>query len=747
MRNSLRFAMLLAVLVACERPRPATLYTLGKAAGTNDGAKGPLLSSIETRIDPSVLVPNQRVKIDLHVPGKTIVLDLEPMSPRSLALREGQHAWAARLSGIDSGFFLRIGDFVEGRVQRGERIYRIRSMTPSTGVLETFDAQQFQEAPDDGVVESAASELDAGVPSNSSCQDPPERIDVMVLYTSAARDAAGGEQAIKDEIDFAIAEANQANLDSGVAHLLYAIYRGEVPGGYVEDPEGVDPALLFKQLKFVDGELDAIHGLRSSEGADLASLIFERGNLGIYSPCGYGDQVESASAATKQLAFSVVRRWCVANVLNLAHETGHNIGANHDRANATSNLNYNFGHIQPHPTTPGVAPWRTIMAYDTPCRDDAGSYTCVRVARFSNPGLDLAGDPTGVATTKPEPEHNVKAFASNHEAVSRYHCGSEVGANVWMKDLWEDEGREPDPMTAGQPMWKSPYVWVRQNEDPELEHEYDHENPVQGQTNYVYVKLLNTGAQSESSSLELYFAHASTNLNDPASWTLIDSQARTVAPDADDVAMFEWSSIDSSGHYCLLARWNIDEKPLEFTSLDAAVRADNDLVWRNVNVIDLGGSPQSSAVFAMAGDGRSRETYLLITTQPMSLRAIDWAQMVRGAIEVDPARLDRSKLRVLGLRQTVNGKFEFVLGDEPKMIGPFLLRPGETTEVRLATMADPSTVKNESARLVNPAHYDITVMQISADGAAQAPNPSALFERQGLVIGGVSYTLRLPAGR
>jgi hypothetical protein len=348
----------------------------------------------------------------------------------------------------------------------------------------------------------------------------------------------------------------------------------------------------------------------------------------------------------------------------------------------------------------------------------------------------------------------VKALELNAEGVSRYLCLQRgEDPNVWMKDLWQDEGREPDdPATEGEPMWKSPYIWVRRTEDEilgkeyaHLEHEHEHEDPQEGQTNYVYVKLHNTGGTKESAKLELYFAGPSTNLDHPASWTLIGSKPRTIEPGV-DVAKFEWSNIPGSGHYCLLARWNIDGGPLAFTSLGDAVRADNDLIWRNVNVIELGASLQTESVFAMAGDEQSDETYLLITTKPISRRKLDREQLVGASIEVVPTRLNRGELRVEGLTQRGRREFEFVLGNNAKLIGPFMLRRGETTRVKLTTIADPGAVKKRGEQLANPAHYDITVMQIRPAGAKFFENPSELFERA-LVIGGVSYTLRVPAGR
>ena len=53
-------------------------------------------------------------------------------------------------------------------------------------------------------------------------------IDVAVVYTRAARDAAGGAAAIEAEIDLLIAETNQAYAASGVRHRVALVERSEV---------------------------------------------------------------------------------------------------------------------------------------------------------------------------------------------------------------------------------------------------------------------------------------------------------------------------------------------------------------------------------------------------------------------------------------------------------------------------------------------------------------------------------------
>jgi hypothetical protein len=211
------------------------------------------------------------------------------------------------------------------------------------------------------------------------------------------------------------------------------------------------------------------------------------------------------------------------------------MGAQHDDANVSGvTLLYNRGHIQPEPSMTTVSPWRTVMSYGNPCATIAGE-SCTRLPYFSNPDVDYFTDATGGTET----EDNMRVFENNDGEVSRYRClrDGTSGPNVWMKDRWEDQGNEPDPATAGKAMWQSPYIWIRRTEDTTLDHEHEHENPLLGITNYMYVKLHNTGNMSESSNLELYYASASTNLNNPGNLSAAVS-LRTVAEGANQVCWF-----------------------------------------------------------------------------------------------------------------------------------------------------------------------------------------------------------------
>lgn len=735
--------ILLCVLASCADRKHPALFELEELKDTDDG-RSALVSSAEARINAEILKPGESVRAGIPFPEGVSNIVLEPISPEDLALPKGQAAWRGQFDDGGDAFVMLIrGEFVEAQFERGARVYRLRSIDAKRGRYEVFDAPRFREAPNDGVV-SDRERLAGDEQPDSACEDPANRIDTMVLYTPAARDAAGSVLAVENEIAFAVGRTNLANANSNVSHRINLIHTGVV--SYTEPAGGVDSNALLGDLRATaDGVLDSIHGLRDGQKADLVSLIYEVDD-GDW--CGWGYNTETADAdTTDDDGFSVVQRSCAGGYLSFAHETGHNIGAKHDRANASGTLDFNFGHIQPQPSTDGVAAWRTVMAYNSPCKDSADEGTCSRIAYFSNPDVSFSGDPTGVALTAAEPEHNVQVFVQNDGEVSRYRCLRSAGdANVWMKDRWEDQGGEPDPATAGKSMWQSPYIWVRLSEDTALEHEHEHDNPTLGQTNHVYVKIHNDGGASQSGNLELYFASASTNLNDPANWSSIGSQAQTLSPSV-NVFGFEWNDLPGTGHYCLLARWNEDGTPLAFTDLNASVRNDNDLVWRNVYIVNLGGDPQTDNAFQMAGDRRAIETYLFIETKPMSRRNIPWPDLARAELIVGENVLNENALVSEGLNRANDRLFEVPLAGAGKILGPFKLEPGEETKIILRVTANDSAVKETSAQLANRADFEVTASQVRPDALPLLKeDPTAAFNKEGLVIGGVTFTLRVPPG-
>ena len=208
-------------------------------------------------------------------------------------------------------------------------------------------------------------------------------IDVAIVYTPAAREAAGGTPEIEAEIDLKIAETNQAYAESGVRHRMALVARSEVP--YTETGNSFIDLRRLRNPS--DGYMDEAHALREASGADLVHLLFSEGSVGGVADLGG--------------AFGLTCQRCGG--WTFAHETGHNLGLQHDRYQMDQQAGRATGHPaygyvnqrafdESAPTTSG---WRTIMSYPTQCSD--AHKCCTGLLRFSNPRQTWLGDPLGVA--------------------------------------------------------------------------------------------------------------------------------------------------------------------------------------------------------------------------------------------------------------------------------------------------------------------------------------------------------------
>lgn len=88
--------------------------------------------------------------------------------------------------------------------------------------------------------------------------------------------------------------------------------------------------------------------------------------------------------------------------------------------------------------------------------------------------------------------------------------------DLYIKDNVEDMGFEPNTTIKNDNFWSAPQVWVRHKKDNIKEHQ----NPLAGKINYIYVRVWNRGQKkSPESRMTAYWAKAGTNLQWPEAWT------------------------------------------------------------------------------------------------------------------------------------------------------------------------------------------------------------------------------------
>jgi hypothetical protein len=233
------------------------------------------------------------------------------------------------------------------------------------------------------------------------------QIDVMIVFTATARQAAGGEAAIQNKIQLAVAEINQSYQNSGIPIEMRLVHAREVA---YNESSGIDQALSRLTDK-TDGVLDEVHAWRNQYGADLVQLW-------IHGPGANGGVVGLAwlmsppSSWFAEYGFSVVEmNFATGPYFTSGHEFGHNQGAHHDRGNATGAgaYPYSYGY-----QLSGVAyPFRTIMSYACP------TY-CPKINYWSNPEVLYQNQPIGKPAGDPASADNRATLTNTRSFVAAF---------------------------------------------------------------------------------------------------------------------------------------------------------------------------------------------------------------------------------------------------------------------------------------------------------------------------------------
>ena len=163
------------------------------------------------------------------------------------------------------------GSAIHGIVRTGGRIYTVRGTAESGySISESIRESGLRRR---GAAGSAAGGR-RGTPTAPSYVDDPDRVDIAVFYTGAARREAGGEDEIHALIDAWVADTNAAYVRSGIDHRLNLVYRGRV--SYTERQPTDDESAAWQALMCLledDGCLNTVASIREEYSADLVHLV------------------------------------------------------------------------------------------------------------------------------------------------------------------------------------------------------------------------------------------------------------------------------------------------------------------------------------------------------------------------------------------------------------------------------------------------------------------------------------------
>jgi hypothetical protein len=316
------------------------------------------------------------------------------------ATPDGSEAWSGQIADapLSAATFVRRGEVLQGSIRTLDGAYSIEPLG-TTGLHVVREVDLTALGPELPSLVPPAAGMDR--PSAVASGDDGTTFDVLVVYTPAARTAAGGtDAAIQSRINLGIIETNTAYANSGVVPRLRLV--GAEPVNYTE---GADLEVdLYAITGTSDGRMDAVHARRDALGADLVKLVVGDPAGGA---CGIAWLMNALSTGFATHAFSVTASPCISPNYTFGHELGHNMGSNHapdDTVNDTPLFPYSFGYKHPSNL------FRTVMAYNC-----AGS-DCPRILYFSNPSVSYSGYPTGTAAQN----NNARSINEGRTTVANF---------------------------------------------------------------------------------------------------------------------------------------------------------------------------------------------------------------------------------------------------------------------------------------------------------------------------------------
>ena len=226
-----------------------------------------------------------------------------------------------------------------------------------------------------------------------------DRIDVLVMYTTATKNTLGGDAQARTHAQQAVNSSNVAYLNSQIRMRLNLVQAVEY--AYVESPT--------TQTDLANLRADQnVQNLRNEYNADLVAMIGE-----VQGVCGVA-YLMGPVGGNPNTGFSVTGRVCAVSTLSFAHELGHNMGSHHNPENGSGpTYPYGFGHYV-------NGSFRTVMSYSNQC-----TVTCDRRAYFSNPGVFRGPHPTGIENER----DNARSINNTADTIANYRYS---GASISM---------------------------------------------------------------------------------------------------------------------------------------------------------------------------------------------------------------------------------------------------------------------------------------------------------------------------
>jgi hypothetical protein len=331
----------------------------------------------------------------------------------------GSYSWIGHLDGVEYGDVVLVfrEGIMTGTIMTPGGVYEVRPVGGDVHAIYQIDQSAFppeaEPTPVD-VPDKVPAETDVTIMADDGSQ-----IDVLVVYTDDARQAAGGTAQIEDLITDAGDLTNTGYGNSSITQRIRLVHMEEM--AYVESGDlGTD---VNRLQGTADGHMDNVHSVRDYYWADVVVLIVDNGG----GFCGRAyDIMSPVSDSFENKAFCVVVQSCATGNLSFGHELGHLMSARHDwYTDDTDNSPYTYNHGYVNTTDR----WRTVMAYNDECSDSG--FNCARLNYWSNPDVSYGGDPMGVPEGQTDAADNRKTLNNTAYTVANFRVGRNPVYVAW----------------------------------------------------------------------------------------------------------------------------------------------------------------------------------------------------------------------------------------------------------------------------------------------------------------------------
>ena len=248
-------------------------------------------------------------------------------------------------------------------------------------------------------------------------------ITLMILYTPLARDTAGGVAAIESEINLAVAEANQAAINSQLNFSFLVVHTG-----LISADESINYAGgLINQI--LSNDFPEVKTLRDQHAADIVSIVTQ-------TKPSIAFQLDEMDLREEASAYNQVNRSSGIFGRVLAHEIGHNMGAGHGRgpwplaADLGTRIHpYAFGHGDDSTglyTIMGAG----LLSHSNP----------ININYFSSPNVYTNSLPVGTAysATTGYGEDNARVLNETAYMISNYRISPSTDQTLEVDTLVDD---------------------------------------------------------------------------------------------------------------------------------------------------------------------------------------------------------------------------------------------------------------------------------------------------------------------